>query len=181
MPTLGQPVGQNAYQSVVMKNYANAWNPFVRTVNRYCAGPNGTIAGTATGTLGSPAMMPFGGGRRRAFFAVGGNTELVLVTAGGTGYTNGDTITMAPINGGRPIVVKVTGTGGGGAVTQLIVVDPGSGLVAGGSGVNVVSTTGITVVQASSSGGGTGATFVGPTQGAVPITGFNGPVPNPAA
>lgn len=181
MANQGVPVAQNAYQSVVMKSYANAWTPYVRTFNRYFAGPPGPIVDAEVGSLGAPCLYPLGPRNKGArFFPVGGNAVVVTRTAGGAGYVVGDTITMQPINGGRPIVVKVA-TAPAGVVGLVDVIDPGSGLVAGGAGVNALQTTGITVVQASTSGAGVGATFVGPGQGAFAAIGWPGPQPNPTA
>jgi hypothetical protein len=180
MPTTGQPVAQSAYQSIAMQKYSNAWTPMVRTANRYFGGPIAAQADAQVGTLGAPVQMPMGGGKRRLYIPVGGNCIQVTVTSGGAGYAVNDLITMQAINGGRPVVVKVTAAPAG-VLSTVDFIDPGSGLVAGGSGVNVISSTWITLVQASTTGAGAGATFVGPAKGALPCTGWTYPVPNPNA
>ncbi len=79
--------------------------------------------------------------------------------AGGTGYAVNDTITLTPKTGGQPVVLKVTSVSSG-AVTGVSIVSGGTyvpstanaaaGLFAPAAGTNY---------QASTSGGGTGATF----------------------
>src|ERR1700682_5529129 len=98
MATFNAPAGQMAYQSVIMKSYAAAWTPYVRTSNRYFAGPTGAILSAQSGLVGAPALLRFDG----HFVPSGGDIMFVSVTAGGAGYVVGDTITMVPINGGRP-------------------------------------------------------------------------------
>src|SRR5215472_1921575 len=104
------------------------------------------------------------------------------VATGGTGYNIGDTVTLAqpsftftqaalglppqplvsftmPV--GAPAVLSVTGTGGGGAITSVSVInqifDEPAGTVVGGSYFSTQNPTG--VAQGSTSGSGTGATF----------------------
>jgi len=104
------------------------------------------------------------------------------VASGGTGYVVNDTITLVqpsfsfqqgsfPSGGppfttftmpvGAPAVLTVTGTGGGGAITSVSVVnqifDEPTGTVVGGSYFSTQNPTG--VGQQFSSGAGTGATF----------------------
>src|SRR6266436_6453236 len=83
--------------------------------------------------------------------------------AGGLSYAIGDTITLAqsasgsaPV--GAPVVLTVTGIGGGGAVTTVSVVNVlrGSAVPIGGSYFTIQANP---VAQGSTSGAGTGATF----------------------
>ncbi len=72
--------------------------------------------------------------------------NVTAINAAGTGYVVGDTITLS--NG---VILQATVTGGGGTVTAIVVINPGS-ISAGATPANPVA-------QVSSSGAGTGATF----------------------
>jgi hypothetical protein len=100
------------------------------------------------------------------------------VASGGSGYSIGDTITLVQptftftqtffqstqtytMSVGAPAILTVTGTGGGGAITSVSVVnqifDEPTGTVVGGSYFSTQNPNG--VAQGSTSGSGTGATF----------------------
>ena len=79
--------------------------------------------------------------------------DLVQVASGGSGYNNGDTITLAGGTFSSPAVLQVTGTSSG-AVTSV--------KTNGGNGGNYsqVPAGGANFTQSSTSGSGSGATFV---------------------
>lgn len=160
-PIFNAPVGQNAYQAVVMQAYVAAWTPYVRTVNRYCSGPSGAnrnVGGNLSGTEQScMPQAPVRCGRRLGFVPVGG-AAVGVGFSGGSGYAQGDFVTFAPVNGGRPIVAKITAVTGG-APSKVIVIDPGSGLLGGGTGVSSLTEQTASLNQASTTGVGTGATW----------------------
>src|SRR6266704_830955 len=85
------------------------------------------------------------------------------IAAGGSGYVVGDSITLAQAASGvapvgAPVVLTVTGIGGGGAVTTVSVVNviKGETPSIGGSYFAIQANT---VAQGSTSGAGVGATF----------------------
>jgi len=87
------------------------------------------------------------------------------VAAGGLGYALGDFITLAQsaagsVPLGAPAVLQVTGIGGGGAVTTVSVVNVirGSATPIGGSYFTKLA--GVAQAQGSTTGAGSGATFV---------------------
>jgi len=176
MSILNVPTGQLAYQAIVMKQYAQAWTPYVRTVNRYMAGYTGLIQnGPITGVIDVMPQMAQRCGRRLSSVPVGGAASQVTST-GGAGYVLNEVVTMAPINGGRSVVVKVIGVSGG-APNNWQVIDPGSGMTAGGTGVSNLTSQTAALTQLSTTGVGTGASWIA----AVGIGWGNGPLPRPDA
>lgn len=157
MAIYNTPVGQNAYQQVFAQKFANAWNPFVKTANRYSAGPSNTSV-AAGENYAMPHMPQRLGGCRVAYLPVGGTAVLVGNGGGGTGYVIGDFVTMAPVNGGRPVIVKILAVSAGNP-TSIQIIDPGSGLLGGGTGVNATTVQTASLNQASTTGVGTGATW----------------------
>lgn len=158
MTVSANPSYQLAYQASFMKGYAAALRPFTQTCNRYGGGPSGDQRNSQGGTVEMSLWTAWSQGRHRRLAAVGGNAVFVSST-GGSGYAANDLVTFAPVNGGRPIVVKVVSVSSG-APTLLSIVDPGGGLLGGGAGTNQPGTSPTaTLTQASTTGSGTGATW----------------------
>lgn len=153
------PVWQLAYQGIFAKQYAAAFLPYVRTANRYASGPSGDQQNTQGGIIETTMWMPWSMGMRRRLWPVGGNVGSFVSSTGGSGYVANEVVTFAPINGGRPVVVKVV-TVSAGAPTAWSVIDPGSGMTGGADGTNRLSPSQTAALtQASTTGVGTGATW----------------------
>lgn len=158
MSTPGAPVGQIAYQAIMAKQLQAAWLPYVRTANRYTCGPVGSQLNAQGGMISPVALMlvPLGGRSRRSML-VGGNAVFVTAT-GGANYVANDFVTFSPINGGRSVVIKIISlTGSGPNLCEVI--DPGSGMTGGGTGVSSTTTQTAALTQLSTTGIGTGATW----------------------
>jgi hypothetical protein len=177
MSIAGSPIGQIAYQTVLMKNYAAAWNPYVRTTNRYCSGPTGAQANSQTGDLVAMPQRAIRCARNIFWFPTGGAAlQVTNVGVTGNNYVIGDLVTMAPINGGRPVIVAVRSLTGS-APNLIEVIDPGSGMTGGGTGVSAPTSQTAALTQASTTGIGTGATW----QALLGIGWGLGPQPRPNA
>jgi hypothetical protein len=176
MSNTGVPVGQLAYQASAIKGYAASIKCFAQTSNRFSSGA--TAYNSVGDNLGPMGCLPVRKGRRGwGFLPLLGNvsTSNTGAGSGGSGYVVNDTVTFTAVNGGRPVVVKVTAVSSG-AVTAVSVLDPGSGIAVLPVGQNVLSPTSVTLTQASTSGVGTGAAW-----SFVPAWGWTTPQPNPAA
>lgn len=152
MSNPGVPVGQDAYQAILVTKYSAALRPFAQTANRY--GGGSTAWNLINGMFGPPSPVPMGPGRW--MFGAGQAVALpsTITSAGGAGYVIGDLVTFVSVNGGRPIVGKVLSVAGGNP-TGLTILDQGSGLIAGGNGVNSSAGPGnLVIAQASTSGVG---------------------------
>jgi hypothetical protein len=165
------PVGQDAYQAILMQRYAAAWNPFVKTVNRYTAGPSNNVSQN----LALP-QMPQRRGRMWGGVPVAGCAMLLGNSGGGVNYVVNDLVTFAPVNGGRSIVGKVLAVTGGNP-TSIQILDPGSGLLGGGTGVSATTAQTAALTQLSTTGIGSGATW----SATIGVGWGQGPIPRPDA
>jgi hypothetical protein len=161
MAVVGAPAGKIAYQFTLLENYANAWAPFVKTANRYSAGP---IGNAGAGNIYAPAWRMLRQGRRAAGMPVGGNVGFVVnFSSPGTGFAVGDTVTFTT----HGVTARITGATGG-AATAIAILSGGSGLFLSPQEV---------LVQATTSGAGAGlAITVAPA-----ASGFQYGQPNPQA
>jgi hypothetical protein len=159
------PQIQMAYQAVLQTDMQAAWKPYAQTANRYGAGTTaqGPYTPAIANSIDGPVCRIGRIGRMVQVIAVGGQCALIEST-GGSGYVANDTVTFAPLNGGRPVKIKITHVTAG-APDAWQILDPGSGFVAGGDGKNNYFSTGplplLALNQASTSGVGTGATWSG--------------------
>lgn len=91
-------------------------------------------------------------------------TEAMVLVSGGTGYTNGDFITLSPTGGAQTVSaqVEVYRTDGFGHATQLIIkTRPGTPVYTTAGGTFTSNPTGFT--QSSTTGGGSGIVLQNPT------------------
>jgi hypothetical protein len=182
MSTPAQPVGQLAYQGSFVKNYGNAMRCFAQTANRY-GGGSAAFENVANST--NPVdCYPMRARKAIRVVPVGGQVSMniILTSAGATGFVANDLVTFVGVNNGRPIVVKVTHVTAGNP-DAFTLIDPGSGLVGGGSGLNEGGGSGppanVVLTQASTTG--VGVTGVWTLNGACIPYGWVFPQPNPAA
>lgn len=176
MSISGAPAFQLAYQGTFQKGYAAAIRPYTQTANRYGSGPSGDQRNSQGGTIEATQWVTWRHGRHARLSAIGGNVGSFVTSTGGSGYAANDLVTFAPINGGRPIVVKVVSVSSG-APTLLSVVDPGGGMTGGADGTNRPGTSQTAALtQASTTGVGTGATWT-----AQVAVGLGLPAPMPSA
>ena len=155
MSAAGTWVGDLAYQGVLAAKFSVALKGFAQTANRYALGLAAyTVSEPASG---SGTMSGIGG--RTSMARPGLGAANTVTSTAGTGFVVGDTITFAPVNGGRPIVVRVV-TAPGGVPGSLIVIDGGNGLIVGNEGTNNnVAPAGTVLTVASTSGVGVGGVF----------------------
>jgi hypothetical protein len=180
MSNPGVPVGQLAYQAIFATKYQNAVRCFQQTANRY--GGGSLVFNSLANSTNPVCAYPVGSSRRRRFALMGGQVAAeaaVITSAGATGFVVNDTVTFAPVNGGRSIVVKVTAVTAGNP-TAVTVLDQGGGISAGANGQNNLAgeiPANLVLTQQSTSG--VGVTGVWTLQGFGMAFGWVYPMPNP--
>jgi|ERR1700682_6291173 len=176
MSNPGTPVGQDAYQASFIHGYANAFRAFQQTANRY-GGTSAAYNNAINGMIAPPGPIVRRMGRHTRWVPGSGAIASVgMGVAGGTGYVANEVVTMAPLNGGRPVVVRVLTVTAGAPATMLIL-DQGGGALAGSDGTNRTTSQTAVLTQASTTGVGTGATWTAFLLG----FGWGAPQPNPLA
>ena len=96
-----------------------------------------TISHSGSGMASVPSVSLSGGGGSGAVLSVNAGVEAVEVSVGGTGYTVGDTLTLAG-DSGTPATFTVTGVAAG-VVTGVSVTSAGSVTATGGATNRTVS------------------------------------------